>query len=93
MAAGSTLRGACATGPGGEGVTCAPRCGRAVLQVKLLQELAGGAKQLQPSSRQQLLSKLISLGLFDVRASAVALQAFACGVVWEGFEVVVQGWA
>lgn len=34
--------------------------------VRLLQELCAQAKHLQPNHRQQLLSKLVSLGLFEV---------------------------
>lgn len=36
--------------------------------VRLLQELCGQAKHLQPNHRQQLLNKLVSLGLFEVGA-------------------------
>lgn len=47
-----------ATGPGDEGWQD---------QVAFLQELTGLAKHLQQSHRQQLLSKLASLGLFEAR--------------------------
>lgn len=47
-----------ATGPGDDGWQD---------QVAFLQELTGLAKHLQQSHRQQLLSKLASLGLFEAR--------------------------
>lgn len=47
-----------ATGPGDEGWPD---------QVAFLQELTGLAKHLQQGHRQQLLSKLASLGLFEAR--------------------------
>ncbi len=34
--------------------------------MRLLQELCSQAKHLQPNHRQQLLARLISLGLFDI---------------------------
>lgn len=39
--------------------------------VRFLQELCGQAKHLQPSNRQQLLSRLTTLGLFDVIAKVI----------------------
>ena len=47
-------------------------------QVAFLQELCSLAKHLQATSRTQLLTKLFSLGLFEVRRCIVGTKSVLC---------------